>query len=130
MTNEANKILRLIDKLRKVTKAVQITPFIYTALYLAVMIIYPFATDATLHVLDTLFYTSPTITAVFLFLSKILELCKWHRMACLLPIVPQIGVFIDLYVCPLPYGVSLYYILVCGGMAFALLFAAYKTFLE
>lgn len=130
MTSEAKQILRLVDKLRKVTKAVQLMPFIYTVLYLCVMVVYPIASESALQILDTLFYMSPVAVAAFLVLSHILELCKWHKIACILPILPQIGVFIDLYISPLPYGVSFYYILACFGTAFALLFAAYKTFLE
>lgn len=70
-------------------------PFVYTSLYLMAMCFYWFANETVLTILDTLFYVSPVVIVQFLILSKALKLCKWHKTACALPILPQITVVLD-----------------------------------
>ena len=90
-----DKIKYLIEKLRSITLAVQIGPFAYTFLYIVALILYLFLPESSLWILDTLFYTSPVIVAEFFVFSRILKLCRWHRRACALPLIPQIFVLID-----------------------------------
>lgn len=85
----------LIEKLRTVTLAVQLMPFIYDSCYLVVLALYLFADEKTLEVLDTLFYVSPVMVIHFLILSRLLKLCKWHKMACALPVIPQASVLAE-----------------------------------
>ena len=68
--------------------AVQIIPFAYTFIYILVLFAYGNISDETASMLDTLFYISPIQIVGLLILSKILHLCKWHRMACVLPLFP------------------------------------------
>ena len=120
----------LIDKLRSVTIAVQVIPFIYTAIYIAVLVLYLFASDGLLDLIDAVFYISPISCLAFLWLSKALRLCKWHRTACLLPIVPH------------AFSAAVYTLIVFSNdfariviastiaMAILLLIAAYKIFIK
>lgn len=85
----------LIEKLRSVTLAVQLMPFIYDSCYLIVLALYLSANEKTLGVLDTLFYVSPVMVIQFLILSRLLKLCKWHKMACILPLIPQVSVLAE-----------------------------------
>lgn len=118
----------LIKKLRDVTLAVQIIPFIYTALYLICMLVYLFAGETTILIMDTLFYVSPTIVVMFLVLSKMLRLCKWHRRAVLLPLIPQIPIIADNFLVDLSSYAIIVNIAVIAAMSALLLFAAYKVF--
>ena len=118
----------LIKKLRSVTIAVQIMPFIYTLLYLVCMVFYLFADESTLTALDTLFYVSPLVVAEFLVLSYALRLCKWHRMACLLPLIPQIMVGLDSTFLFFSGRVAVYSIVTLAIMSALLLIAAYNVF--
>lgn len=78
--------------------------------------------------LDTMFYVSPVIILAFLILSYNLGLCKWHRTACILPLVSQIPVFVDKYVVPLDNVEISTFLAAIITMSILLLIAAYKVF--
>lgn len=123
-------IKRLIDTLRRVTTAVQVLPFVYSAIYIIVLVVYNFSSMEVQSTLDTLFYVSPIIIIGFLLLSKLLCLCMWHKIACSLPVVPQIISFIDCYI--FTFSDSAVYVF--NGMLIImtaiLLIASYNVFLK
>lgn len=92
-----NKIAHLVVILRRITYTVQLAPFIYSGILLVMLPLYFFASDTVLDLVDSIAYTSPTVMVIFLIESRILRLCKWHRAACLMPLIPQVPVFIDRY---------------------------------
>lgn len=89
-----------------------------------------FAPDDTVRIFDSLFYVSPVTVAAFLILSNLLHLCKWHKMACVLPILPQVVSFVDYYIIELSQQAAELNILVTGSMAVLLILTAYKTFFK
>lgn len=95
---ENKDILAIVTILRRVTKIVKIYPFIYAGIYALCMIGYMFLSDETADILDQLFVTSPIVVSCNLLLSKTLKLCKWHRLQCLLPIVPLLPIYVDSYI--------------------------------
>ena len=105
-------------------------PFIYTALYIIALVLYLFASDRTMEILDTLFYISPIAILCNIILSRILELCKWHKMACSLPLLPQVNILIDRYVYEFSVGAITIHIVMVISMAVLLLIAAYNVFLK
>lgn len=64
-------------------------PFVYALGYIVILLIYNTASDIILDVLDDLFYISPVVIIVNLVYSRILKFCVWHKVACLLPIIPE-----------------------------------------
>jgi hypothetical protein len=120
----------LVKTLRYVTTAVQVLPFIYTVLYIISLAVSFFAPDSVVWIVDTMFYASPVTAFSFLVLSRILRLCKWHRRACLLPIIPQVVSFVDYYIIELSEIVAQVNIAVFGSMGLLLLVAAYNVFLK
>ena len=118
----------LIEKLRQVTLAVQLMPFFYTLLYLISMICYWSANDLILTIMDSLFYISPIVVVQFLVLSRALRLCIWHKVACTLPIVPQVAVLLDGTVITFSENSAKLSIVLMALMSAVLLFAAYKVF--
>ena len=44
-----------------------------------------------LDVLDDLFYVSPVVIVMNLVYSRILKMCVWHKVACALPLIPEIA---------------------------------------
>ena len=119
---------RLITTLRRVTTAVQVFPFIYSALYIALLATYNFVPEDYQATLDNLFYISPACIVTFLILSKVLLLCRWHKAACIIPIIPQVANFIDCHVVMLSEAQVYLFngTLLC--MTVLLVFAAYKVF--
>lgn len=127
---EVDRIKYLIGKLRSITLAVQIVPFAYSSLYIISLILYLFCPEPVLRVLDTLFYVSPTVVLMFLVESTILKLCKWHKCACILPIVPQFSVFFDFNIIELTSIEQIIAVVTPITLAALLLVAAYKVFLK
>ncbi len=120
----------MIDRLRSAVLTVQIIPFAYSALYIVSLIIYDKFGENTQEVIDSLFYVSPIVIASFLVLSRALHLCRWHKMACSIPLIPQIVSFVDYYI----ISFEEVYVHVFNGTIIAmlvlLLIAAYKVFLS
>lgn len=94
-------ILALVRVLRKVTTIVKIYPFVYAVLYALCMIGYLVCDDAVSVMLDQLFYTSPIVVSCNILLSYSLKLCKWHRLQCLLPMIPLITLLVDMTIYPI-----------------------------
>lgn len=125
---QAGRIEYLVKKLRYITLAVQILPFMYSFFYILCLVLYMFCPENILHVLDTLFYVSPVIVCAFMIESHILELCKWHRAACILPVIPQIIVFIDYHIVTLIEIERYFAIATPVVLSLLLLIAAYNVF--
>ena len=127
---ERDKILAILERMRSITLAVQVIPFIYTGLYIIALICYLFASENVLTVIDTFLYVSPVMVVAFLVESRILKLCKWHKMACALPLLPQVSIIIDRYFHELCVEDIYVHFTVITLMAVLLLVAAYKVFLS
>ena len=120
----------LVKKLRYVTLAVQLMPFIYTVPYVVSIIASYFLSYDSARIFDTLFYVSPVTVGAFLVLSKLLRLCRWHKTACILPLLPQVVSFIDYYIIELTEVAAQVNIILFGSMALLLLVAAYNVFMK
>lgn len=84
--------------LKRATLFTQLLPFVYSSIYIIVLLVYPFISDEIAFMLDSAFYISPVFMVGTLVLSRILHLCVWHRIACCVPLVSQIPVLIDNYI--------------------------------
>ena len=120
----------LIGILRKITLAVQIAPFVFGAIYIAIFVSYLYASDETMTILDTLFYVSPLFCLLHLVYSKILHLCAWHRTACVVPLIPQVVNVVDFYLVSLSDIQALAFNAIAAVMTILLIVAAYNVFLK
>lgn len=118
----------LVSTLRRVTTAVQILPFVYSAINIVILSCYNLFPEDAQYNIDMLFYISPVTIVAFLLLSKLLHLCKWHKTACIIPAIPQAVSLVDYYIYTLTdLGVNIINI-VLVLMTVLLLVAAYKVF--
>lgn len=88
-------ISRLTGILRKITRIVQIVPFVYLVLYILMLLTERFLPENILCIEDMLFAISPMATVGMLGLSRLLRLCAWHKVACLLPTSTHAVNYID-----------------------------------
>lgn len=95
---ESKDIIAIVQILRRTTELVKWFPFIYTAIFIVTMCSYYWISEDVANTLDTILYTSPLFMLFTLILSRILKLCKWHRVQCCLPLYPIILVAIDTYI--------------------------------
>lgn len=88
----------VIGVLRKVTRIMQLAPFVYLLIYCAILLSESFLPSFVLDWIDVTLFASPAMTAGTLFFSRLLKLCQWHKTACLIPASSQVANFIDGYV--------------------------------
>lgn len=124
------RIKRLILTLRDITLAVQIAPFVISLLYILGITAQLLFSGDTSWLFSIILYTLPPIILIMLIFSRMLHLCKWHRLACALPLVPFCFTMIDAYLIEL----SDIAVWILNGLAIAmiimLLMAAYNVFLK
>ena len=83
--------------MRRVTRLVQLAPFVYLAFYSVYLILGCFVPDDIVCLADGVMFSSPLATTAMLVLSRVLKLCRWHKTACLIPSASQIESIIDTY---------------------------------
>ena len=124
------RIKRLILTLRDITLAVQIAPFVISLLYILGITAQLLFSGDTSWLFSIILYTPPPIILIMMIFSRMLHLCKWHRLACALPLVPFCFTMIDAYLIEL----SDIAVWILNGLAIAmiimLLMAAYNVFLK
>lgn len=91
-------VSRLVSILRRITMAVQVFPFIYTAMYIFLFTAYSFSDGVVLDIIDYIAFVSPMVVVAHLIYSRMLKMCKWHRTACALPLIPQAVDLFDAYI--------------------------------
>ena len=89
---------RIVSVTKRFTRVVQVLPFVYLLVFAIVALAEPFLSDAAFGVVNNLFYVAPGIQAIVLGLSRLLRLCRWHKIACLLPMSSQAENYIDGYI--------------------------------
>lgn len=95
----AQRLNSIIESQVRIVLAIQLAPFVYTLLFIAVFSLAFFSTNATLlTVIDYLCFISPIVIVAHLVYSWMLRFCIWHRLACALPIIPQVVDLYDTYV--------------------------------
>lgn len=78
--------------------AVQVFPFIYTVLFVFLFTAYSLGEGLLLDIIDYAVFVSPIVVLAHLAYSKLLKMCRWHRVACALPLIPQAVDLFDTYV--------------------------------
>lgn len=129
-TDNRDAIKYVVSKLRAITLAVQIIPFAYTSIYIITLILYLFASEEVLTILDTFLYVSPIIIICMIVESKVLKLCRWHKTACTLPAIPQINIIIDRYIYEFSIRAEIIHLSIILLMSILLLIASYNVFLK
>ena len=121
-------IKKQLLKLRRISQAVQLAPFVYVGLYVIALALYLSVPEEVMAILDTMFYVSPAVVAINLVQSRILGLCAWHRAACLLPLAPQVNIIIDRYVYEFSESAETAHLYLVLIMSILIIISAYNVF--
>lgn len=105
-------------------------PFLLDLALIIALALYLVLPDKHLWIVDTLTYVSPLVVVGMLVQSKILKMCKWHKTACCLPLIPQVLQFIDDYIVTFSYGLATTVNISLLLVSILLLFSAYKVFIK
>ena len=84
--------------MRRLTRFVQLAPFAYVLLYALYMLMGSLLPEETLCAIDSVAINSPLVTGGMMVLSKLMNLCRWHKAAVLIPSTSQIEGYIDSFV--------------------------------
>ena len=91
-------VSRLVAVLRKVTRIVQLLPFVYLLLLSAYLLTEWALPDWALGLADNVL-NAPVVAIIgLLVVGKLLKLCAWFRTACLMPMLPKIESWVDSFV--------------------------------
>lgn len=88
----------ILNVVRKTTTAIKVFPFLYAIIFIPCYLISMFYEFEFLEDVSVLIFLSPLLVAFLIYLSYAVKLCKWHRLQCLLPLLPQAMVFCDNYI--------------------------------
>ncbi len=114
---------------KKLRAFIKLIPFIYVAFYLIAYLTYLICNEVLSEICDLLFYTSPLIVAINVYLSHLVPLCRWHKTACLIPLLSLVGLIIDNIFCLSETGLYMNLItLIIISILFIV--SAYKVFIK
>lgn len=91
-------ISRLIQVLRRITRVVQVIPFVYLALLSLYLLTESILPDWLLPVADNALNMPMFGTIGLLGAGHILKLCSWFKTACLLPMATKVENIIDSFI--------------------------------
>lgn len=96
--DQRSAVSTIIGILRRLTRLVQLAPFVYLVIYANYLLLSWLLPDSVLGILDSMLFLSPATSGGFLVLSRLLKLCKWHKAAIMIPLSSQIEGYIDCFV--------------------------------
>lgn len=120
----------VIGVLRRLTRIVQVAPFVYLAIYAPYLLFSWLLPDSVLGFLDSIIFVSPVASGGMLVLSRILKLCKWHKAAVLIPLSSQTESFVDGFVFTFTENEIIFLNTAIGITAVLFLYLAHNHFLN
>lgn len=87
----------IVGVLRKITRIVQLAPFVYLLVLALYLITESFLPDWILRAADATLNAPLYAVAGMLGTGRILKLCGWFRTACVLPVATKVESYIDAY---------------------------------
>lgn len=118
----------VIKVLRKATRIVQLAPFAYLVFFVVYMLFGWAVQDEALCMIDKVAGMSPLATGGLLIGSRLFKLCRWHKVACLLPFSSQIEGFVDSYIITFTQNEIILINVAIGILSLAFIFAAVRHF--
>lgn len=93
---------QLVRAYRSVRAVIIVLPFILLTTYLFCFLMSYLGISKD-SLMDLTAYISPIMAAIMYALSNSVGLCKWHKLASLLPILPYLTMITSLYYYQLPF---------------------------
>ena len=118
----------LVDVFRRITRAAKVLPFLYLALFGLLLIFDWWIPDGVYEATQSLLYIPPSVVILSLFLSKTLNLCIWHKTACVIPLFSRVEGYIDDFVFQFTQNEIIIINTAVGILSLAFIFFAYRHF--
>lgn len=88
----------LFNIVKPVTITVKTFPFFYAIVLILFWLIAPILSYEVISTVDSLIFLSVVMVGFLIRLSYCVKLCKWHRLQCALPLLPQAIAQFDEYI--------------------------------
>ena len=88
-------VSKVLGKYRKVVRIMRLVPFLYLFIFAVVSLTSNILPERLACVIDCSLFVSPVVSAGTILLSGVLGMCRWHKVACLLPYSSRFVSFID-----------------------------------
>lgn len=126
--DQRNAVSSLVSVLRKSTRIVQMIPFAYLVVYAAYILMNICSFESLVGWIDSVFLVSPIAIGFMLVASNLFKLCKWHKVACLIPTSSNVESFVDSHIIQFTQYevIAIYVVLLVAVLAF--LFLAHRHF--
>lgn len=132
--NLVEKVGNMEEYLFSIVKPVTITvktfPFFYALGLILFWIIAPALNYEVISTVDSLIFLSAIMVVFLIRLSYCVKLCIWHRLQCVLPLLPQAIAQVDEYICEFGEYVSAVNYTTTGIVFILSLVNAYKVFIK
>lgn len=123
-------VIKVAKVARSATNTVRAFPFFYAVALILFWIVAPMLDYDALTAIDSLIFLSAAMVALLIRLSYCVKLCKWHRLQCSLPLLPQIVDKIDVYIYEFGTYLAIINYAVLGVIAVLSLVNAYFVFMK
>lgn len=127
---EKDSDMGVIVVIRQVTKTVKVFPFLYTLGLILFWTISPIFSESAISLIDSMVFLSALLAVFLVRLSYCLKLCIWHRLQCVLPLIPQFSAIIDANVWEFGLYSAIINLVIMIGVFTLSLFNAYKVFIK
>jgi len=98
-----NVLERLVKLFRSLTITIKAVPYISLLIYCVYLVLSCGSNEKLLNIFDIIYGYSIGVCLLFLLMSRTLELCSWHRIACVIPTTSMIVSFVDDYIFPFAF---------------------------
>lgn len=115
---------------QQVTVTVKLFPFVYSAGLIIFWLIAPTLTYAVVTTIDNFIFVSAIMVLFLIRLSYCVKLCKWHRLQCALPLLPQVIAQIDEHFYELGLYASIVNYVIIAAIFILSLINAYFVFIK
>lgn len=119
---------RLVTATRKATRIVQLFPFVYLVASALYLIFGSLVGDKLLSIIDSVLYQPSVAPVVLIVLSRVFKLCRWHKVACILPSSTRLETIVDTYLFQFTETEIVLINIILGIIFLAFIYSAFKHF--
>lgn len=98
VNDQRNTLARAAERIRYMIGTVKITPYLFLVVYCLCLTFDCTGNIKVLGVIEKFYGCTVGMSFILLFMSKTLDLCIWHKTACIIPSSSAILSFIDDYI--------------------------------
>ena len=126
--DQSGAVSKLVVILRKITRIVQMLPFVYLLLLAVYLLTECLLPDWALGIADNVLNAPVAAIIGVLGTGKLLKLCRWFKAACVMPVATKVESWVDSFVFTFTQSEIILINTSLGIFFLAFLYIAYRHF--